>query len=331
MPLNHDLLEKLARRYVWWKAPEDAIARPERIVAQVMNMGDYDDVQSLFRAAGPAYLCEVLTRAEAGQFEARSWAYWHYRLGLSGPGNVPPLPERRLPDVWTLTSSRSASQAQGLLWPDLRSTAALGFVLYGGTAIALRLGHRASVDFDAPLDRDALFETLPFLRTARVLQEGATVRITARCWFDRVAWKHPRRRRREPCGPRENCCSKNRLGDWTHGGFRGIAGIFELAGKGDIFGIAAASLVAVVGFGLIKKARWGFILFFIGAGIAILVTLLVDLLAVRVLFSDSRNATDVIVQALTVTTVNVMWWVVPAVSYYRRRLNGFKKTVDRSL
>ena len=38
--------------------------------------------------------------------------------------------------------------AQRLVWPELRAAAALGFVLYGGTAIALRLGHRFSVDFD---------------------------------------------------------------------------------------------------------------------------------------------------------------------------------------
>lgn len=38
--------------------------------------------------------------------------------------------------------------AQQALWPRLRAAAGLGFVLYGGTAIALRLGHRASVDFD---------------------------------------------------------------------------------------------------------------------------------------------------------------------------------------
>ncbi len=51
----------------------------------------------------------------------------------------------------------------------------LGLVLYGGTAIALRLGHRASVDFDfftnAPLDRDALRATLPFVGRAHVLQD----------------------------------------------------------------------------------------------------------------------------------------------------------------
>ena len=64
---------------------------------------------------------------------------------------------------------------QRLLWPDLQSAATLGFVLYGGTALALRLGHRTSVDFDffsdAPLDRSALFAAMPFLRAARVLQD----------------------------------------------------------------------------------------------------------------------------------------------------------------
>lgn len=66
-------------------------------------------------------------------------------------------------------------QAQRLLWRDLQPVAALGFALYGGTAIALRLGHRTSVDFDffcdAPLDRDVLFATMPLLGGAQVLQD----------------------------------------------------------------------------------------------------------------------------------------------------------------
>ena len=56
---------------------------------------------------------------------------------------------------------------QQRLWPALRSAADLGFVLFGGTAIALRLGHRASVDFDFfsenPLDRDAIRAAFPFV------------------------------------------------------------------------------------------------------------------------------------------------------------------------
>jgi len=67
-------------------------------------------------------------------------------------------------------------QAQRLLWPNLQPAAALGFALYGGTAIALRLGHRTSVDFDlfcaTPLDRSALFSTMPFLKAAHVLQDS---------------------------------------------------------------------------------------------------------------------------------------------------------------
>ena len=64
---------------------------------------------------------------------------------------------------------------QRSLWPELAPTVELGFALYGGTAIALRLAHRPSVDFDffseAPLDRDAIRSALPFVGTARVLQD----------------------------------------------------------------------------------------------------------------------------------------------------------------
>jgi len=64
---------------------------------------------------------------------------------------------------------------QRRLWPDLAPAAGLGLVLYGGTAIALRLGHRQSVDFDlfteAPLDRAAIGAALPFVGRSLVLQD----------------------------------------------------------------------------------------------------------------------------------------------------------------
>ena len=66
-------------------------------------------------------------------------------------------------------------EAQLRLWPELRATAELGFVLYGGTAIALRLGHRRSVDFDffteKPLDREALNAAFPFIWHSTLLQD----------------------------------------------------------------------------------------------------------------------------------------------------------------
>jgi hypothetical protein len=39
-------------------------------------------------------------------------------------------------------------EAQKETWPILGWTTTNRFVLYGGTAIALRCGHRASIDFD---------------------------------------------------------------------------------------------------------------------------------------------------------------------------------------
>lgn len=62
---------------------------------------------------------------------------------------------------------------QRTLWPELAAIPTQ-FVLYGGTALALRLGHRRSVDFDLfshdPLDHAAL-ERLPILHDATTLQE----------------------------------------------------------------------------------------------------------------------------------------------------------------
>jgi len=65
--------------------------------------------------------------------------------------------------------------AQRRIWPELRGAATLGFVLYGGTATALRLGHRASVDFDffsdGTLNRSALHKALPLLLRSTILQD----------------------------------------------------------------------------------------------------------------------------------------------------------------
>jgi hypothetical protein len=61
--------------------------------------------------------------------------------------------------------------AQRRLWNELAAIPA-EFVLYGGTAIALHLGHRASVDFDffgdRPLDPSKLTLAIPLLAAATV-------------------------------------------------------------------------------------------------------------------------------------------------------------------
>jgi hypothetical protein len=74
-------------------------------------------------------------------------------------------------------------EAQKKLWPYLAPCKNLGFCLYGGTAIALHIGHRTSVDFDffshLPLDEAkerTLLENLPFLSDAKILQMDANTR-----------------------------------------------------------------------------------------------------------------------------------------------------------
>jgi hypothetical protein len=66
-------------------------------------------------------------------------------------------------------------EAQQKLWPELHQAHQLGFTLYGGTAIALRLGHRDSVDFDffseKPLNKEAITTAFPFMTQSTTLQD----------------------------------------------------------------------------------------------------------------------------------------------------------------
>ncbi|HUH61430.1 MAG TPA: hypothetical protein VLZ50_00480 [Terracidiphilus sp.] len=91
-------LRALAARYVWWKTPEEAMQFPSRVAAQVMNLGDWGDVVAMSEAVGDDYLRHVIKTAEAGQLNARSWHYWHYRLGLADleANPVPPMPVRKI-------------------------------------------------------------------------------------------------------------------------------------------------------------------------------------------------------------------------------------------
>jgi Nucleotidyl transferase AbiEii toxin, Type IV TA system/Propeptide_C25 len=61
------------------------------------------------------------------------------------------------------------------VWPWLAPTAPLGMVLYGGTAVALRLGHRTSIDFDfftdVSIHHKKLNDAMPFLEEAEIIQD----------------------------------------------------------------------------------------------------------------------------------------------------------------
>lgn len=67
-------------------------------------------------------------------------------------------------------------ESQRNLWKELDQVSS-DFVLYGGTALALRLGHRISVDFDfftaSAFHPDVLMEGMPFARGSEILQSSA--------------------------------------------------------------------------------------------------------------------------------------------------------------
>ena len=68
-------------------------------------------------------------------------------------------------------------RSQRALWSRLRGLSDLDFVLYGGTGVALRLGHRHSLDFDffsdRPLHRGAIEEKCRFVSAAKTIQDEA--------------------------------------------------------------------------------------------------------------------------------------------------------------
>ena len=75
--------------------------------------------------------------------------------------------------------------SQRRLWDELADVPG-SFTLYGGTAIALYLGHRESVDFDffgsQAFNPQYLYSTVPFLENAQVIQQAES---TLTCLVDR--------------------------------------------------------------------------------------------------------------------------------------------------
>jgi nucleotidyltransferase AbiEii toxin of type IV toxin-antitoxin system len=113
-----------------------------------------------------------------------------------------------------------ASQRE--LWPALKEVPR-NFVLYGGTALALRLAHRQSEDFDffanAPIDPDELLNTLSFLKGAVVRQKSKntlTVMATRSASVKLSFFGLRLRRVEDP--------------EWTDDGIASVASLLDVAG-----------------------------------------------------------------------------------------------------
>jgi hypothetical protein len=86
-------MESVARRCVWFKSPEQALAQPTHLIAHVLTYGMPSDVKALRRHMSDEALARAVDDAPPGVFDGRSWAYWRLMLDLPPK----PLPVRHLP------------------------------------------------------------------------------------------------------------------------------------------------------------------------------------------------------------------------------------------
>ena len=93
IPSSSKVLEQLRKRYIWWKIPGIEPGE-DRIIAQVMDIGNYGDVKALEAETGQIRMKQVLSDAQPGWFSPQSWHYWHLALGVSRLDKIPPLPRR---------------------------------------------------------------------------------------------------------------------------------------------------------------------------------------------------------------------------------------------
>ena len=89
-------IAELGRKYLWWDSVGDEPHSENRIIAQAMNFGTFDDIIVLEQSVGKNRLVEVMLRAEAGWLSDRSWEFWRGRLSLLIGVTIPEEAPRRV-------------------------------------------------------------------------------------------------------------------------------------------------------------------------------------------------------------------------------------------
>ena len=92
---SSEFIASLGAKYMWWPAVGAARHSDERIIAQVMDIGSYEDILRLEAVLGRERLAEVMRHAAPGWISARSWDFWRGRLRAQAGLEVPERPPRR--------------------------------------------------------------------------------------------------------------------------------------------------------------------------------------------------------------------------------------------
>ena len=81
-PARSRKMSRWAKKFVWWKTPRETLSRPMDLVARIMALGTWEDVQELMAMVGRRIMKKALKDAAPGIFDPPGWHYWHRRLGL---------------------------------------------------------------------------------------------------------------------------------------------------------------------------------------------------------------------------------------------------------
>lgn len=106
--LNKEQIEFLkgCKYLFWWQSLEEMLEYPEKVLVHVMDRSrwaDWSRIESLFPQK---LLVKILENASPGDFDIRSWHFWHYRLtDISSDLDVPPQPVRKIPESFNVCSA----------------------------------------------------------------------------------------------------------------------------------------------------------------------------------------------------------------------------------
>jgi hypothetical protein len=90
-----EFIASLAAKYMWWPAVGGRGHGEDRVLAQVMDIGSYEDILHLEATLGRERLAEVMRHAAPGWISARSWDFWRGRLRAQAGLEVPKRAPRR--------------------------------------------------------------------------------------------------------------------------------------------------------------------------------------------------------------------------------------------
>src|ERR1700712_4266741 len=89
------VIAEFSRKYLWWKPVGGQLHSEDRIIAQTMNLGTYDDIRLLEEAVGQSRLVEIMLHAEPDWISDRSWEFWRGRLSFATGAAIPDKAPRR--------------------------------------------------------------------------------------------------------------------------------------------------------------------------------------------------------------------------------------------